>query len=224
MCQDCRVGQSRRYGGVSGEERIAERRNRFIDAALQLMGTRGIAATTVRGVADLAGLAPRYLAESFPTVEDLHVAVFEGIADEIERACLAAIAHAADEPRIQARAALAALTDLLLGDRRKGQIMLIESASSPALGPRRRAGAQRFAAILTGLAGAAAGPGAEADLLEDRLAAHFVIGGVSEALAAALAGEVEPDRAYLIDGLTALIFGATRGTRQRVATPQFGAR
>ncbi|MHC9297327.1 TetR/AcrR family transcriptional regulator [Mycobacterium sp. LTG2003] len=205
------MGGARRYGGATGEERIAERRNRFLDAGLQLMGTRGIAATTLRGVSDAAGLAPRYLAESFPTIEDLHIAVFERIADEIETACLAAIAQAADNPPARTRAALAALTDLLLGDPRKGQVMLIESASSPAVGPRRRAGAQRFAAILADLArGESPGDG---DVLQERLAAHFIIGGVSEALAAVLASEIDIDRGHLIDRLTALLFGATLGSR-----------
>lgn len=205
------MGGARRYGGATGEERIAERRNRFLDAGLELMGTRGIAATTLRGVSDAAGLAPRYLAESFPTIEDLHIAVFERIADEIETACLAAIAQAPDSPRARTWAALAALTDLMLGDPRKGQVMLLESASSPALGPRRRAGAQRFAAILADLA-RGTGPG-ERDVLEERLAAHFVIGGVSEALAAVLAEEIDIDRSQLIDRLTALLFGATLGSR-----------
>ena len=177
------------------------------------MGTGGIAATTVRGVAEAAGLAPRYLAESFPTIEDLHVAVFERIADEIETTCLAAIAQAPDAPRAQARAALATLTDMMLGDRRKGRVMLIESASSPALGPHRRAGARRFAAILSGLA---RGPGEE--LLDDRLAAHFVIGGVSESLAAVLAGEVDAERDQLVDRLTDLLFGAA-ATRSRRTAP-----
>lgn len=204
------MGGARRYGGATGEERIAERRNRFLDAGLQLMGTRGIAATTVRGVSDAAGLAPRYLAESFPTIENLHIAVFERIADEIETACLAAIAQAPDNPRARTWAALAALTDLMLGDPRKGRVMLTESASSPALGPHRRAGAQRFAAILADLA--RGGPG-DRELLEDRLAAHFIIGGVSEALAAVLAGEIDIDRSHLIDRLTALLFGVTVGSR-----------
>ena len=173
------------------------------------MGTGGVAATTVRGVSEVAGLAPRYLAESFPTIDDLHVAVFERINDEIEDGCLAAIARASDARAAQARAALAALTDLLLGDPRKGRVMLIESASSPALGPRRRAGAQRFAAILAGLVHS---PDSGDDLLEDRLTAHFVLGGVSETLAAALAGDIEVDRNHLVERLTALLVGATVGS------------
>lgn len=65
---------ARQYGGLSGADRIADRRRRFVAAGLDLMGTRGIPATTLRGVAERSGLAARYFAESFPTIEDLHVA------------------------------------------------------------------------------------------------------------------------------------------------------
>src|SRR3546814_9800124 len=82
---------ARRYGGASAEERAAERRSRLLAAGLELMGTRGLVGATVRGVAEEAGVAARYFYESFPTVDDLHLAVFDEIAQEALVRSLAAL-------------------------------------------------------------------------------------------------------------------------------------
>jgi len=203
------VSESRRYGGLSGADRIAERRRRFVAAGLDLMGTKGIPATTLRGVAERAGLAARYFAESFPSIEDLHIAVFDDIVAELEERGLAAIADTDGGPRARSRAALAVLTDIVLTDQRKGRVILIESASSPALGVRRLAEAQRFAGIVAGLTGSAAG----LRPLDLRLAAQFVIGGVGETLTAVLVGAIAVDREHLIDMLNDLLFASLRAVR-----------
>ncbi|MDR3664788.1 MAG: TetR/AcrR family transcriptional regulator [Mycobacterium sp.] len=203
------MGVPRQYGGLSGADRIAERRRRFVAAGLELMGTKGIAATTLRGVAEEAGLAARYFAESFPAIEDLHIAVFDAIMAEVEERGLAAIATTEGSPRARSRAALSALADVALTDRRKGRIVLIESVSSTALGPRRLTEAQRFAGIVAGLSGSDEDP----QSLDLRLAAQFVIGGVAEALTAALIGAIVVDREQLIDKLNDLLFASLRGIR-----------
>ena len=203
------VSGARHYGGMSGADRVADRRRRFIAAGLELMGTKGIPATTLRGVAEQAGLAARYFAESFPTIEDLHIAVFDEIVAELEERGLAAIADTDGGPRARSRAALGALADLLLTDARKGRVVLIESGSSPVLGPRRLAEAQRFAGIVAGLNES----GSELRPLDLQLAAQFVIGGVGETLTAVLVGAITVDRDDLIDMLNDLLFAALRGVR-----------
>lgn len=203
------VSGARHYGGMSGADRIADRRRRFIAAGLELMGTKGIPATTLRGVAEQAGLAARYFAESFPRIEDLHIAVFDEIMAEVEERGLAAIADTEGSPRARSRAALSALVDVALTDRRKGRIVLIESASSPVLGPRRLSEAQRFAGIVAGLSGSAT----DARPIDLQLAAQFVIGGVAETLTAVLVGAITVDRDHLIDMLNDLLFAALRGVR-----------
>ncbi|WP_234785446.1 TetR/AcrR family transcriptional regulator [Mycobacterium sp. SMC-16] len=209
---------SRHYGGLSGADRIAERRRRFVAAGLELMGTKGIPATTLRGVAEQAGLAARYFAESFPTIEDLHIAVFNDIVAELEEHGLAAIADTDGGPRARSRAALGALADLLLTDARKGRVVLIESGSSPVLGPRRLAEAQRFAGIVAGLNES----GSELRPLDLQLAAQFVIGGVGETLTAVLVGAITVDRDDLIDMLNDLLFAALRGVRTTAGAVRTG--
>ncbi|WP_234791680.1 TetR/AcrR family transcriptional regulator [Mycolicibacterium mucogenicum] len=209
---------ARHYGGMSGADRVADRRRRFIAAGLELMGTKGIPATTLRGVAEQAGLAARYFAESFPTIEDLHIAVFDEIVAELEERGLAAIADTDGGPRARSRAALGALADLLLTDARKGRVVLIESGSSPVLGPRRLAEAQRFAGIVAGLNES----GSELRPLDLRLAAQFVIGGVGETLTAVLVGAITVDRDDLIDMLNDLLFAALRGVRTTAGAVRTG--
>lgn len=199
----------RNYGGLSGTERAAERRRRFVAAGLQLMGTKGVAATTLRGVAAEAGVAARYFSESFACIDDLHIAVFDEVVAEIEARGMAAIAAAPTKPKAQARAALAAVTDLLLDDRRKGRVVLIESGTSPILGPRRLADAHRLAALV----GATASNAASAELVDLQLTAQYALHGVAGALTCVLSGEIDVDREYLVDRLTELLFMTINGAR-----------
>lgn len=200
----------RRYAGASAAERAAERRRRFLEAGLELMGTRGLAGASVRGVSEESGLAARYFYESFRTVEDLHLAVFEEIAAEALDRALGALAGAADGDEQRTRAVLGEMVDLLLDDPRKGRIVLLESVASPVLGPRVLAESRRFAGLLA--ATAAESTGADATPSPRlRLIAQFLIGGVAHTLAAVLHEEVAPDREDLLDTLVALFLTVHRG-------------
>lgn len=65
-----------RYGGKSAAQRQAERRRRFLDAALQLFGdSPGYRATTVAALSEAAGLSTRQFYEEFRTLEDVLAAL-----------------------------------------------------------------------------------------------------------------------------------------------------
>jgi AcrR family transcriptional regulator len=70
------VPTGRVYAGIGAQERTAARRERFVEAGIELFGTLGFRATTVRGVCVEAGLTDRYFYESFDTLEALLVAVY----------------------------------------------------------------------------------------------------------------------------------------------------
>jgi AcrR family transcriptional regulator len=53
------------YGGATGEQRIAERRSKLIDAGMTLFGSPGSESVRVKDVVDQAGLTERYFYESF---------------------------------------------------------------------------------------------------------------------------------------------------------------
>src|SRR5512139_3717483 len=61
LCQYLDMSESaRHYGGVSAQERKAARRERLLDAGLQLFGTPGGDRVTVSAVCAEAGLTERY--------------------------------------------------------------------------------------------------------------------------------------------------------------------
>lgn len=81
----------RSYGGESPKTRAARRRKQFIEAGTVLFGTIGYRKTTMRGLCKQAGLTDRYFYESFSTIEDLLVAVYEQLIDQMHDALLGAI-------------------------------------------------------------------------------------------------------------------------------------
>lgn len=200
MTENARV-----YGGRAAEERIAERRGRLLAAGLELMGTRGVGGTTVRGVAEQSGIAARYFYESFAGIEALQLAVFDQIAAEAAERSVRALATAPDDPRSRTRAVLAAMVDLFLEDPRKGRIALIESITSPVLGVRVLEESRRFAGMLaaTSTSGDPADP-ADGLPAQTRLTAQFLIGGVAHALGAVLQGDIAVEREQLVDVLVDL--------------------
>ena len=67
----------RTYGGLSEEERVRERRDKFLEAGLEVFGTLGLRGATVRKLCKQAGLTERYFYESFADTDDLYCAVYQ---------------------------------------------------------------------------------------------------------------------------------------------------
>jgi AcrR family transcriptional regulator len=84
----------RPYGGVSAPERVALRRAALLDAGLELFGTEGYARTRVKDLCRQAGLTDRYFYESFAGTDELFLAVFDRIIDELFVAVAEAVAVA----------------------------------------------------------------------------------------------------------------------------------
>jgi AcrR family transcriptional regulator len=207
---------ARRYAGQNASERVAERRARLVAAGLAVMGERGVAGTTVRGVAEASGLAARYFYESFEGVEALQLAVFEEIAAEAATRAVAALGAAPDDPEARIRAVLGEMVDLFLEDPRKGRVALIDSVTSPVLGPRVLLESSRFAAMVAATASSGDPSSGVDDLPVDlRLTAQFLIGGVAHAIGAVLREDVAADRDALVDVLVELFLAVTRDVIRR---------
>ena len=65
------------YGGVKAEERRAARRQQFLEAGLEIFGTEGFRAATVRKLCRQAKLTDRYFYESFDNLQTLLTEVYE---------------------------------------------------------------------------------------------------------------------------------------------------
>lgn len=86
--------KGRVYGGENQGARRARRRQQFLDAGLEVIGTAGYRAATVRTLCRHAELTDRYFYESFETMEDLLVGVYQQQCGLLEAALLEAIAGA----------------------------------------------------------------------------------------------------------------------------------
>lgn len=84
----------RNYGGEAPELRMARRRARFIEAGAVLFSRIGYRKTTMRALCTEAGLTDRYFYESFASIEDLLVAVYEELMGEMQGSIMVALQEA----------------------------------------------------------------------------------------------------------------------------------
>ena len=213
---------ARTYGGVSAEERRAERRERLLDAGLELLGTRGWRGTTMTAVCAEAGLTERYFYESFRDREELLVAVFDRIARRAAEVVLAAVAASPREANARTRAAIAAFVELMTDDPRIGRVAFVEAMGSEALARRRFETINSFAALLGEQGRDFYGERAGGERIVE-LTSFLLVGGLAEALIAWLNGAIAGTRDELIDGCTDLFVAtgeaAVEISRRRAARP-----
>lgn len=97
----------RTYGGRSAADRRAERRERLLEAGLQLFGTEGYATSSIEKLCTHAGVSTRNFYEEFNAREDLLMALHSRVNDKAFRAVSTAFAEA-----VAADAALAQRFDV----------------------------------------------------------------------------------------------------------------
>jgi AcrR family transcriptional regulator len=191
------------YGGIPADERRAERRLRLLDAGLEVLGTEGWQATTVRAICKQARLNARYFYESFSGLDELLVAVFDRIVADAVEAVLAALSQAPQTAQDQARAAVSTFVTSTTDDPRKARVAFVEALGSEALMRRRFDALQDFANLVAAYAlqfHASEG-------LDEKAAAvnaHVLSGGLLEAIVAWLEGRLDVTRDQLVDHCTAL--------------------
>ena len=74
----------RLYGGETSAERTARQHQQFMDAGLELFGTVGYRATSVRLLCKQAQLTDRYFYKNFKDTEDLLAAVYTESVDQLQ--------------------------------------------------------------------------------------------------------------------------------------------
>jgi AcrR family transcriptional regulator len=186
------------YGGVSADERRSARRARLLESSLQLLGTEGWQATTVRAICSHARLTPRYFYESFADRDEVLLEVFDRIAQEGAAAVLAAVVAAPDDARAKSRAAIAAFVEHVTDDPRKARVLFVEAMGSEQLARRRFETVRLFAALVAEQAKVFYGVPDETDPLVETTAL-MLAGGLAETLLAWLDGTLRITREQLID-------------------------
>jgi AcrR family transcriptional regulator len=203
----------RTYRGEAPEERRARRRAQLLEAGLELLGTEGWQATTVTAVCERARLTPRYFYESFTDRDELLVAVFDGVIDEVTRAVLAA---APADPQETLRATITAFVRVVTEDPRKGRVVFVEAYGSEALMKRRYEVTHRMANALARQA--RAGRRVRKDEARRLQAASlFAVGGLVETMMVWVTGGLDSTADQVIDDYTrfcAAVFSAASPDRK----------
>ena len=203
------------YGGQSAAERRNERRARLLEAGLDLIGTEGWSATTVRGICNRAGLTSRFFYESFEDLDALAVAVFDEVVSAATDAVVEAVAAAPEGPEAKAHAAIDTFVRVLTDDPRRARVAFIEALGSPELLERRMATMDTFTKLVAAQARVTYGPPAADDPLVN-LTSRLLTGGLAELLIAWLQGDIKMERDQLIADCVVL-FTATAETAAGLA-------
>jgi AcrR family transcriptional regulator len=212
------VRTSRSYRGITAAQRQAERRERLIEAGLELFGTLGYAHTSVRAVSAVAALNSRYFYESFHSREDLLYCVYQRITADIFARATEAMARE-DTLEGQARAGLRAAWAVVTEDRRKARIVAVEVVGVSERLERLRQETRRALAQLTAdNALAMAGRGARLRL-DPVLTARFLMGGVVEILLEWINGDLDASADEVTEHFTALFTAAAYAAIERGPSP-----
>lgn len=195
-------GAARTWAGTTLTDRRTARRRLLLDTGLELLGTGGGAAVSVRAVCRSARLTERYFYESFADRDELVVAVYEEVVTEAHRALVDAVGSSAPDPRLRAQTAVAAFVRMILGDPRKGRVLLLAPLADPTLSRRGVERLPMFAALVR-------------EQLADRIAeddremtATALVGALANLFSAYLAGTLEVDRERLTAHCVRLVLGA----------------
>ena len=208
------VPRQRRWTGLPAADRRLERRTLLLDAALELLGTDGFEAMTVRSVLERARLNPRYFYESFRDLDQLAVAVYDRVVDDLGKVVWAALGAAGDEPSDQVRAVVRGTVEFVDEDRRRGRILYVEGLGNEALNRRRVETGRTVVAFVSDFSGERRRAEAADDV--GRVGASILVGGFNQLLVDWLAGRVQTSREQLIDDAT-VVFVALGEAAESVA-------
>jgi AcrR family transcriptional regulator len=214
----------RSYGGVSATERVAARLERLLDAALELYGTRGFAATGVKDVCRQAGLTDRYFYESFRDSGELFTAVFDRATSDLFALVGRKVSEVPPEPEVQVRAAIESFVRALADDPRKARVIFVESAAVGAEVDRHmRASLRQFAALVAATARPHLPEMPERTL---EMGALALVGAIDRVIIEWQDGHLDATIDEVIDHLVQLflIAAASAGVSPRLARRQSGSR
>ena len=195
------VTTERPYAGQLSHERAATRRAALIDAGLDLLGSEGESATTVRAVCKKAGLNSRYFYESFETIDDLLVAVFDHAMEGLMTQAAAEAAAAGVRPR-EVIAAVATSFTSLLDDPKLARVVLIEAWGNAAVMRRRMERLHEATRLLADVV--RLGVRHEPDDETLHLGATIVMGGLLQSVIATVEGRLNLSREQLVERFTEL--------------------
>ncbi|MFC9897432.1 TetR/AcrR family transcriptional regulator [Nocardia sp. NPDC127579] len=185
------------YRGTSTEERRADRRRRLLDAALDIIGTQGLTALTVRGLCEQARVGPRFFYEAFSDLDRLTSELLVEIQDSTLARARAAVADMHGTPADRIRAGVAALITDLTDDPRRARLVFAQAYGNEALMRTRFAGMHRVAEVIVEQTRLVLELPEGQDIAVATVA-QLITGGAAELVLAWIDGHLAVDRPTLI--------------------------
>lgn len=170
------------WHGTARHTRDHERRQRLLDAALELYGTVGYRATTVAAVCRLAKVSTRSFYELYASQEELLERLYRDLNEEVLKAITGVTFGSDPDVFTVARGLIAAALGPMLHDERKARVMEVETVGvSESLETARRLTIRRLAAAVDSAFEALAETGQIAPVPKG-LTSLILVGGVTEVL------------------------------------------
>ncbi|MEV0853082.1 TetR/AcrR family transcriptional regulator [Nocardia fluminea] len=189
----------RSYGGLSRQQRVALRRNRLTDAALELFGTQGYSSTSIERLCATANVSTRSFYEDIGSREALLIALVDRLNAAALRRLDEALEHTSEQPLVvRVVESFRAFLAVTCRDRRAARVFYVEVVGvSPVVEEWRRAQRRSISALLTREAQRAAERG-EAESRSLHLFGLAVIGAVNS-LAQEMVHTTVPGDAISVD-------------------------
>ncbi|MBP0459004.1 TetR/AcrR family transcriptional regulator [Streptomyces montanisoli] len=205
----------RPYRGTPAQDRVAQRREALLDAALHVFDADGWSGVSARRVCDEAGLTRRYFYESFEDVDALMGALFEEITGEVRAAVRTVVAAADAPPADLARRAVSRGLDVLMAVPAKGRFVASAQSAGGAVAAHRARALDDLASIVErGFiaehvdAAPPLGAAPPVGSGQARVAAVAVVGAVLRIIDSWLGGELDVTRDEAVAWSTAAGLGA----------------
>lgn len=211
---------TRPWRGVAPEQRVAERRVRLLEAALEVFATQGFHDAKVKDVCREAKLTERYFYESFKGKDALLMELSGEIVGDLVGAAGPGLVLVKDDLEaavaVISEGVVASLTD----DPRRARILFVEVVGvSRELEDRRRVIIGGLAEVVRTGAADVFGPWV-LDSVEFAVTSRALIGAIQELLVAYVRGELALDRAQLIDHFGLLLLQAAHAMASRPTVTQ----
>ena len=203
----------RKWRGIEPDARTAERRQRLLDTAIELLSSEGLSGTTVRAVCARAGLHSRYFYESFEDIDTLLVAVFDQLSAAFLAEVTAASDEAADDPKLRLQAAVQKSAEIVIRQTHLVRILTVEAIGNERLNRRRIQMLHEIANMIEQDAYRVYGSPPQGEQI-GALSARFLAAGFSELLVAWVQGEIEGDVQQLAADASELMLAVSDRARR----------
>lgn len=182
--------EPRRYRGRTKPQLRAERRERLLRAAVELLATRGYQAVSIERICRRARVANRHFYEHFESSEELLATLFDAFVEDVLAAILDKLGEPGHEnPLERAIEAVRAAIRPCLEQPQRARVALIETVGvSRAMESKRREAIHRLARVVADAADRLAEDGVIPDA-DYQLPAIALVGATMELLVEFLSGE-----------------------------------